>query len=331
MLDTKLQSILSNWPIIASSAQQSTKGLINSTYWIESERGQLILQKLHRAVNSTGHRKNFEQITSWLAHEKFPAPLPLETKKGGIWVKHDNEHWRLMVPVAGEVRLTISAPAQAHEIGKLIGRFHDVTRGLESTLVKGHVGFVFPKYLSELARVTRNSLVKDRRDIRSAVELITTNLRKIPLHSKKRHVIHGDTKVSNVVFKDDKAIALIDLDTTQINSPLFDLADAARSACSLGEQAKNNEVHPERFAKLVEGYAAATNTLSKEELMEVPNALALVTAGLAARFFIDYVDDCYFGWDPNRYKSRREHNLARAINQLQLHQSVVGHFGLNHL
>jgi hypothetical protein len=44
---------------------------------------------------------------------------------------------------------------------------------------------------------------------------------------------------------------------------------------------------------------------------------------LAARFCVDAFEDRYFGWDPQRFPSRREHNRVRAAGQLELAQAVA--------
>jgi hypothetical protein len=48
-----------------------------------------------------------------------------------------------------------------------------------------------------------------------------------------------------------------------------------------------------------------------------------VCVELAARFCVDAVEDRYFGWDSERFSSRREHNLVRARGQLALARSVI--------
>jgi hypothetical protein len=48
-----------------------------------------------------------------------------------------------------------------------------------------------------------------------------------------------------------------------------------------------------------------------------------VCVELAARFCVDAFEDKYFGWDPARFPSRREHNRVRAAGQLHLAQAVA--------
>jgi hypothetical protein len=48
-----------------------------------------------------------------------------------------------------------------------------------------------------------------------------------------------------------------------------------------------------------------------------------VAVELAARFCVDAFEDRYFGWDPARFPSRREHNRVRAVGQLQLARRIT--------
>ncbi len=52
-------------------------------------------------------------------------------------------------------------------------------------------------------------------------------------------------------------------------------------------------------------------------------AIRMVTLGLASRFAKDVYDDNYFGWDPKQFKSRKEHNKARAKSKVSLEQDIA--------
>jgi hypothetical protein len=47
-----------------------------------------------------------------------------------------------------------------------------------------------------------------------------------------------------------------------------------------------------------------------------------MTLELCSRFLIDAVEDKYFGWDSNRYNSRKENNIARALAQWRLFEKI---------
>ena len=62
--------------------------------------------------------------------------------------------------------------------------------------------------------------------------------------------------------------------------------------------------------------------VSRDELVSIVTGLETVCLELAARFCVDVFRDEYFGWDPARFASRRDHNLVRARGQLALGRAV---------
>ncbi len=72
------------------------------------------------------------------------------------------------------------------------------------------------------------------------------------------------------------------------------------------------------------GYATgAAGLLSPVEVAAIVPGLITCCVELAARFCADAFEDRYFGWDPTRFASRREHNLVRAHGQLALGRRVM--------
>ena len=131
-------------------------------------------------------------------------------------------------------------------------------------------------------------------------------------------VIHGDPKISNILFDTKgQARAIIDLDTCNRRPLLVELGDAFRSWCGGAEDNPRNTFSLPIFRTAWAGYKkGAGNMMTKRELQYVPKAIGTITLELAARFLADYFDDNYFGWDSSRYPSRRAHNLARALGQI---------------
>jgi Ser/Thr protein kinase RdoA (MazF antagonist) len=131
-------------------------------------------------------------------------------------------------------------------------------------------------------------------------------------------VIHGDPKISNILFDSKgRARAIIDLDTCNRRSLLVELGDAFRSWCGSAEDDPHNTFNLPVFKAAWAGYKkGAGDLMTKRELQSVPKAVGTITLELAARFLTDYFTDNYFGWDASRYPSRRAHNLARCRGQI---------------
>jgi Ser/Thr protein kinase RdoA (MazF antagonist) len=139
--------------------------------------------------------------------------------------------------------------------------------------------------------------------------------------------VHGDPKISNLVFAadSDRALCMLDLDTLGRLALPYELGDAFRSWCNVaGEDDPRGSFSAELFAAAAGGYgAAAVGWLSREEAGAAVDATATIQVELAARFCADILNESYFGWNPRQFPGRAEHNLARARGQLAVHRSLT--------
>jgi len=135
-----------------------------------------------------------------------------------------------------------------------------------------------------------------------------------------RRLAHGDLKISNVLFRGPRAVALLDLDTVGWMPLRHELGDAWRSwANPRGETTDEPRFDVAILAAAVLGYAAdARDWVTRDEVAGLVGGVHAITVELAARFAVDMVEDRYFGWDATRFPSRREHNRVRAAAMLAL-------------
>ena len=150
-----------------------------------------------------------------------------------------------------------------------------------------------------------------------ALERIEDLCREVSWSELPQRVVHGDPKISNVLF-DEEAVGLVDLDTCARHSVLTDLGDAVRSWTPSGDEQDVGRFRIEIFKALLQGYRASSAALAEVEIQRLAFAGPLITWELCARFLWDVVEDSYFGWDPERFESRRAHNLKRAKSMAAL-------------
>jgi Ser/Thr protein kinase RdoA (MazF antagonist) len=135
-------------------------------------------------------------------------------------------------------------------------------------------------------------------------------------------IVHGDPKISNVMFsaEADRALCLIDLDTLARMPIALELGDALRSWCNPAtEDAPEARFVPAFYAAAVEGYAAAArHLLRRDEWAAIADGTLTITVELAARFCADALRERYFRWDERRYESSSAHNQARTRAQLAI-------------
>jgi Ser/Thr protein kinase RdoA (MazF antagonist) len=138
--------------------------------------------------------------------------------------------------------------------------------------------------------------------------------------NKEAHlrVTHHDTKISNVLFKDENAICVIDLDTTMAGYFISDVGDMCRTyLCPVNEACldlNQIKVIPERWTAILNGYSEAMGEFltSFENDHFVFSGQSIIYMQ-ALRFLTDYLQfDQYYKVD------RPSQNLDRTLNQNQL-------------
>ncbi|MBI4713945.1 phosphotransferase [Candidatus Uhrbacteria bacterium] len=294
-------------------------GLIHKTFVIKTDNGQYIIQRLHPILSSQGTAQDFLNVTRFLNSRNFPSPICVKTKQGKILAENKNEKWRLQTKLSGKTFDRLTSVVMAKSAGRIYGEFHLAIDQAEfqfhSTLVLHESKKVYQHFCDVLNKFKASPLMNV---VRKEIEIINKEFPRyfLPDNLPKR-VIHGDPKISNILFSGLKAAAVIDLDTCQRQNLLVELGDVFRSWCGKREDDTHNTFSLSLFRASWNGYKKGSEGLmTKREISLVPKAIGLITLELACRFLSDYFEDCYFGWDEKQYQSRRTHNLARCRGQL---------------
>lgn len=314
-----LEEVLSQYPIRPIRTTRISMGLINKTYKVEAVEGLFILQKLNKIYDGRT-TANIALVGEFLNKNGLTAQTVILDKSGALLILLGEYRWRLLSLVPGKVIERIDCPETAYEASKLLGQFHKT--------MKRFVGFLYPttrvhdtqSHWNKFLKVLPEKLDSELEDLVKVITKVPSLF--LPANLIKS-VTHGDPKISNFVFEEysGKGVALIDLDGCSIqNNTVVELGDAFRSWCGRLEDENNNSFDLEKFKAGWSGYLETTdkNLLQTERLL-VPQAIKLITLELASRFLRDYWEDKYFGWDANRYPSRKAHNLARARGQVSLY------------
>lgn len=332
----KPEDVLHNWDVPSLNNLDPNKikrpgsGLLNQTYIIrsgENDEEMFILQCVHPAVSMDGALNNYFHVTHFLRKQGLPSQELLLNKQGKLFVESENNwRWRLMRGVEGLYFDTTTNPDIAYEGGKLLGQFHATLSQYTDELEIGRISFRYTDEIAKLRQYEKQLMEDPDETIRNATQTLLSELPKLMLPENLNQVIiHGDPKISNFLFtEDNKGICIIDMDTIQKLSPLYDIGDAIRSWCGQEEDNPNNSFNVEIYNSFLKGYMSTSKgLLSAKEQSLIPQAAKLIMIGLATRFLNDYVDDSYFGFDETKYSSRKEHNKARTLGQLSLYQSFV--------
>ncbi|MFA5831180.1 MAG: phosphotransferase [Candidatus Paceibacterota bacterium] len=321
----KESRILSEFPLPnGAEAERFGCGLIHETYLVRVGKEKFILQKMN-PIFSTDILADIRDVSEFLSEMGRTTQKLVPTKSGKLFAKQNGEVWRLLTFVPGRIFESAEDADMAYEAGKILGQFHRDIMCFRHTFAKGRSGKTPSERYAKFLRVTGGKQTAE-------IEALKKEISRLPeyMFPKKTRLTvgHGDPKISNIVWNGrgtKKAIALIDIDEcTNRGNTLLELGDAFRSWCGTCEHSADNIFDTEKFEAAKEGYReGGKELLTPEEIALLPRAMKFKCLELASRFLVDYFEDCYFGWDEKRYKTRREHNLARAKGQVALYTSIT--------
>ncbi|HIK30046.1 MAG TPA: aminoglycoside phosphotransferase family protein [Oscillatoriales cyanobacterium M59_W2019_021] len=281
----------------------------------------------------TEHMRSRCQSTS--SDRRWDVPVVFLTEKGqDHHIDADGSFWRAMSAIKNAESFdTIDDAERAAEVGYALGTFHRLTIDLPpEKLADTLEGFhITPRYLQQYEIVREKTTHPETPDTQYCEKFIGDRALLAPVleAAKQRgklplRLMHGDPKINNVLFdrQTKKAVSLIDLDTVKPGLIHYDIGDCLRSACNpAGEETQNwDEVYfdTDLCRAILHSYLAVTHTfLTENDLAYFYDSIRLITFELGLRFFTDYLaGNIYF---KVRYP---EHNLARAIVQFKLVESI---------
>jgi len=309
-------------------------GLINDSWRVRAADGsQRVLQRVN-GMFSPRINEDIDRVTRHLARKGLTTPRLVPTPGGKLWLEQDGAVWRLMTYIPGITREALESTEQAGAAGALLARFHQALSDLDYAFVNARLGVHdTARHLAALRSALAEHSDHDRyADVEPLAEAILTLAEELPqLPACPDRIVHGDPKISNIVFDaaTHEAVCLIDLDTLAPMPIILELGDALRSWCNpRGESAASAALSLPLLRGAVGGYAgAAPGFLSETEWRAIPAATLTITVELAARFAADALVEDYFHWDRQRYGSASEHNHARARSQLNLARSTRARLG----
>lgn len=302
------------------SITQLDGGLVNVSFKAESQSGDFVFQKMSRIWNEDVI-SDYCEVQSYLRTRGLFVPFLLHTLRGSPFAVKNNFIWRVFEHVPND-NLQESVPETAFQASKMLGRFHFLMK--DSTFKpKFHLdGFHdTPRILKKLENIASNPIYAQKAEYeKHTIRFLIEETPKYYLSpSEQKIVIHGDPKMANFLFKDSKAIAMLDLDTMMIASPLFDIGDGFRSWCR--KKPSSHEFKKEVFISALEGYNRG-NIEYKLTSDKAKKAMALLTLELASRYLIDYFEENYFALSP-KYPSRAVQGITRHRRYVQFYKDFI--------
>ena len=322
--------VIAAWNLEPGSVTPLGSGLINRTFLARSrDANWRVLQQVN-PIFPPAVNEDIQAVTRHLEERGLCTPRLVPTVDGRLCLPDPAGAWRAMTRVEGRVLDAVANPAQARAAGRLLAAFHRALDDLSHQFRHVRPPVHEPaRHLADLSRAVESRRGHRLHEAAAALaeEIFAAMSALPPLPRTPARVVHGDPKISNLVFASDsdRAVCMIDLDTVGRMALPFELGDAFRSWCNVaGEDDPRGRFSAELFGAAVAGYGAeAGGWLLAEEAGTAVNATATIQVELAARFCADALNESYFGWNPGLFASRGEHNLARARGQLAVHRSLL--------
>lgn len=286
-------------------------GLINQTFKVSSKNKKLVVQRINPQYSMQNISRQ-QSLLDYLRAANIPAPRVMrilkfdhQTYRAFEFIEHDNLGYEKITPqiatslglaLANLHKVLMNFPAKATIPQR---EFHD-TPGFIKKLVK-----------TAASQPEKAALVQEEIDF--VLHEFQFLIAKVPI---KTAITHGDPKIYNFLFKENRLVGIVDWDEVSFGNVYLEIGDALRN-WSLKDRA--------RFDALAYKMALLAYT-SKSPFHLNPriatNATKLITIELAARFLIDYFEESYFAWNSEKYSSAAEHNLQRAKNTLEYYANL---------
>jgi Ser/Thr protein kinase RdoA (MazF antagonist) len=293
-----------------------------------------VLQRVSDVFAPAIH-ENIDAVTRHLAARGLRVARLLRTRAGELSADLGPlGRWRLMEHLGGVSFEKVESARQARSAGALVGRFHAALADFEAPLAPMGIPYRdTPLYLAALREALAvhadHPLHAPMADLAGRVFAAFEAMG--PAAPVRERVIHGDLKLSNLLFESeappgrDRAYALVDFDTLMRGTLWMELGDAWRSWCNAaGEDSTHPRFDLEVFGASCEGfgegYAARLEPAERDSLETAPER---ITLELCARFVTDALEERYFGWDPAHFATRGDHNATRAEGQWRLYEATL--------
>lgn len=305
------------------SVEEISVGICNKTYKIGFKNNFFILQRLNRIFTNEKLIKDYVFIASGMKRLDWKIPLLLKNKNGKqFFLDAERNIWRIYTFIPGKISDELSK-LNYFSIGSILAKFHsDLSkiryRPTFSIQYFHDFNFIIQK-LEKTYKKIKNDKLKN-----IAVEILNLYKKEKDAFDlgNRRQLIHGDSRIENFLFKNSgDAFSLIDLDTFMMGSIYVDIGDLVRSI-NLSENQTVLNFSKDKIKIILEGYLSEEKIDRNVFLANALSGLRRITIELCTRFIIDTVEDCYFGWDESKYKSRKENNIARVAAHWNLFNKI---------
>ena len=311
-------------------------GLINHTFLVETESEKFILQQINTLIfkNPNAIQNNHLRINEILKQSNYSRKTVkiIPTLSNDLLFEKNNKTWRMLEYLEDSITfLKPSSTEIAFEATKCLSEFYKIINQEKVILEETLPDFInFEKrvhdFKTSLIRETERKNTAEK-EINFILEHLSLPEKWIELQNQEslpNRVIHADPKISNVLFdKENKAIAVIDLDTMMNGTILYDFGDMIRSYTNNSDEDQgsvSDNFTAENYVAVKDGFLFyLKDTLTPIELENLDYAAQLITYIQAVRFLTDFLNhDIYYSVKYDLQNLDRTKNQINLLKGLQL-------------
>ncbi len=263
-------------------------GNINDTFIVETGSEKYVFQRLQKKMDSAKLEYNYGLYSEICEGENILFPKWIKSREGNFFVSDsDGDSWRMYPYIEGEILSTPLSEEHCYACGEGLGRIHAALKKLPEAPkpVYPHLhdlGYYYEQYIitlrgEDLCEGSRDADVEEQ--IRRKMAEISS------FDAGIKSIVHGDAKISNMLFRDGKVIGFLDWDTVMEGSVPEEIADCIRSACIL-----DGKLDTHAAKALIEGYKNASH--ADEKITDLVHAaFNKICFELALRYYTDSISN----------------------------------------
>ncbi|MCP4911249.1 MAG: aminoglycoside phosphotransferase family protein [Bacteroidetes bacterium] len=340
MLDeSNIEDIFSNFSKYnPNSIKPYGSGHINKTYLAETKYNKYILQKVNENVfDLKSLINNYEVLDNYILSQglsgKYYPPYVKTSNKQIHHIDSQGSCWRLSEFLDDSTTYQISPSINiTHDAGIAMGKFQKLLNGIDPEFFSPTIpDFHNPQrrlndylYAVEKAKSQKKEKAAGEISFANSNTIIAEEMSSIVNANHFMHKLtHNDTKLENILFRDNNYPLVIDLDTVMPGNILFDFGDMVRSITSIAKEDEKNlskvEFNIDHFQALARGYfTPIKSNLHDDEKNNIYSGILSVIYVQGIRFLTDFLLGNIY------YKTSYEnHNLDRTKTQFKLLQGVI--------
>lgn len=263
-------------------------GHINYTYLVDTTEGRFVLQRLQRKMDLIKLEHNYILYSAACERHGFMYPKWIKSRDGSFFYTDQNgDSWRMYGYINASILNVPLSEKDLYVCGQGLSEMHAVLRELPQRPMA-----VFPHlhdlqyYYEEYVRLKNGDDLCDGNrdpDMESIIEAKIERM--LAVQPKKLSVIHGDPKLSNILFREGSVIGFLDLDTVMVGSLAEDVADCIRSCCAV-----NGRFSISSAMRFLDGYRSMAPSEAADDIIDrLPETFNKINFELGLRYYSDAI------------------------------------------